>query len=222
MAGGKLLRLNLQFGIEQQGNRNIIDSTGMYFTPSQRHFDRGSEVQDTGQFNCQQRVFGISGAAMMVCHDFYRDVSIAGEFFDEDFFAFREDADLSWRAQLLGWNCIYQPKAIGRHHRTVLPQRRRQLSRDINYHSVKNRFLMRIKNMDWGVRLRCFPWMWLRDMAIAAYIPLFERSSLGVLPEIRRLEGRMLKKRAEIQTRRRVGPRQIARWFSFRPASINV
>ena len=35
------------------------------------------------------------------------DVAIAGEVFDEDFFAYREDADLAWRAQLLGWDALY-------------------------------------------------------------------------------------------------------------------
>ena len=40
------------------------------------------------------------------------DIAISGEFFDADFFAYREDADLAWRAQLLGWKCLYNPQAV--------------------------------------------------------------------------------------------------------------
>ncbi len=75
------------------------------------------------------------------------DISIQGEFFDPDFFVYREDADVAWRAQLMGWRCIYTPLARGYHVRNVLPGNRRALPPEINMHSVKNRFLMRIKNM---------------------------------------------------------------------------
>ena len=41
------------------------------------------------------------------------DISIDGEFFDPDFFVYREDADVAWRAQLMGWRCMYTPYARG-------------------------------------------------------------------------------------------------------------
>jgi hypothetical protein len=67
-------------------------------------------------------------------------------FFDADFFAYREDADVAWRAQLLGWRCIYTPAAVGWHVRSVVPGKRRSITPSIKMHSVTNRFLMRIKN----------------------------------------------------------------------------
>lgn len=36
--------------------------------------------------------------------------------FDESFFMWCEDVDLSWRCQLLGWKCIYIPDAVIYHH----------------------------------------------------------------------------------------------------------
>ena len=75
------------------------------------------------------------------------DIAVDGEFFDSDFFVYREDADVAWRAQLMGWRCIYTPHARGYHVRKVLPGNRRALPPVINMHSVKNRFLMRMKNM---------------------------------------------------------------------------
>jgi GT2 family glycosyltransferase len=222
MAGGKMYRTTPDGKFVQFGEQRIFDSTGMYMTPSLRHFDRGSEMPDAGEFQSRQLVFGITGAAMLVCRNFYEDASIGGEFFDEDFFAYREDADLAWRAQLMGWNCLYEPEAVAGHLRKVLPERRRDLSPDINFHSVKNRYLMRIKNMDRSVRLRCFPFMWLRDLGIFAYVPLVERTSLGAFSAVRKLKGRMLEKRREIQSRRRVEPKEMTAWFSFSPRAIKL
>jgi GT2 family glycosyltransferase len=36
--------------------------------------------------------------------------------FDPRFFAFMEDADVSWRARMAGWRCLYEPRAIAYHH----------------------------------------------------------------------------------------------------------
>ena len=54
----------------------------------------------------------------------------------------------------MGWRCIYTPHARGYHVRNVLPGNRRALPPVINMHSVKNRFLMRIKNMTWDLYRR--------------------------------------------------------------------
>src|SRR5438093_615075 len=74
-------------------------------------------------------------------------MAASADFFDPDFFVYREDADVAWRAQLLGWRAIYTPGAVAWHVRSVLPGNRLAVPAAINMHSVKNRFLMRIKNM---------------------------------------------------------------------------
>ena len=124
-----------------------MDSTGIYFTPMLRHLDRGSQEVDNGHYLNFEYVFGATAAAALYRREMIDDISIHGEFFDSDFFVYREDADVAWRAQLLGWSCLYTPHARGYHVRNVLPGNRRALPAAINMHSVKNRFLMRIKNM---------------------------------------------------------------------------
>ena len=94
------------------------------------------------------------------------DVAIDGEFFDPDFFVYREDADVAWRAQLLGWRCMYTPQARGYHVRNVLPGNRRALPAVINMHSVKNRFLMRIKNMTPDLYRRNWVSITSRDLVV--------------------------------------------------------
>ena len=114
-----------------------------------------SEEPDHGQYERREYVFGATGAAAAYRSEMIADVSVNGEFFDEDFFAFREDADLSWRAQLMGWKCLYVPAAVAWHVRRVTPERFHQLPLVINWHSVKNRFLMRAKKFPSGYTCDC-------------------------------------------------------------------
>lgn len=198
---------------------STIDSTGMYFLRNLRHLDRGAEEIDRGQYNQMEYVFGASGAAALYRRSMIEDVSVAEEFFDEDFFAYREDADLAWRAQILGWRCLYTPSAVAWHQRRVTPQRRRQLPLAINWHSVKNRFLMRMKNASLGLCLRLFfPIIW-RDAMIAGYALLRDwRLISALLYPLRRLRS-LQKKRCWIQSHRRVSDREFLRWFDNRPVS---
>ncbi|MFQ5664695.1 MAG: glycosyltransferase family 2 protein, partial [Terriglobia bacterium] len=159
MVCGKLLRL------APDGSRPpvpLLDSTGIYFTPTLRHLDRGSNQPDRGQYERCEYVFGATAAAALYRCALIEDLAVDGEFFDEDFFAYREDADLAWRAQLAGWRCLYVPQALAYHVRRVFPENRRTLPLLLNYHSTKNRFLMRAKNIGWPLYWRLFLPMKLR------------------------------------------------------------
>ena len=161
-ATGKLLRMD---GI-------TIDSTGIVMLRSQRHLDRGAGEPDLGQYDQPEDVFGPSGAAGLYRFQALRDVAVDGEFFDENFFAYREDADLAWRLQLMGWKSIYVPQAVALHRRRVTPERRSQLPAAINYHSVKNRFLLRLNNMTAGLYRRDFWPITVRDAAVVGFVLL--------------------------------------------------
>lgn len=222
MAGGKLRRMDAQGREVLCRGRSVLDSTGIFFTPSQRHFDRGNGEEDRGQYDRRQLVFGITGAVLLCSREMLEDLRYGDEYLDLDFFAYREDADLAWRAQLRGWKAVYEPRACGLHQRCVIPSRRRQLSPLVNYHSLKNRYLMRAKNMDSAVRKRCLPYMWIRDTGIFLYTLLFEWSSLPAYREVWRLREKFERKREHVQTSRRVSPQEMARWFSFRPVARDV
>jgi GT2 family glycosyltransferase len=222
MACGKIFRMDRN-GEKIKGSTGyLLDTTGICFTPTQRHFDRGSNEEDLGQYDRAEYVFGVSGAVLFCKREMIEDLKVGGEFLDEDFFAYREDADLAWRAQLRGWRSVYDPAAGARHCRAVLPARRRELESLINYHSVKNRYLMRTKNMDRVVWRKCFPYLWLRDGGILVYMLLRERSSLAALSEVRQLKASTREKRRVIQESRTVSGDEIARWFSFRPVSFEL
>jgi GT2 family glycosyltransferase len=209
-ATGKLLRF------PDAGGRDVIDSTGIVMLPSQRHLDRGADREDTGQYARADEVFGASGAAALYRRAMLEEARIDGEYFDEDFFAYREDADLAWRAQLLGWSCLYVPEAIARHGRRVTPERRAQLPPEINYYSVRNRFLLRVKNQTAGHALRFLVPAVARDLQVIGYVLLREHASLGALRDVIRLWPRTWAKRRVIMARKRRPTRDMIAWFQRR------
>jgi GT2 family glycosyltransferase len=214
---GKLCAMPANFEVPAQ---HVLDSTGIYFTPSLRHFDRGSKQPDDGSYERFEYVFGVTGAAALYRRRMIQDISIGGEFFDSDFFAYREDADVAWRAQLLGWKCIYTPRAIAYHVRTALPSNRGSLSSAINMHSVKNRFLMRIKNISPGLYLGHFFAIMFRDLIVVAGCVLREFSSLPAFAFVIRNLRRTWAKRREVMRRRRASDEYVNAWFSSTPVSL--
>jgi GT2 family glycosyltransferase len=199
--------------------RGILDTTGMYMTRNQRHLDRGSGEVDRGQYDNREYVFGASGAAAFYRRTMLEEVKACGEYFDESFFAYREDADLAWRSLWLGWRCLYIPEARGYHVRRVLPERRASLPAAINMHGFKNRFLLRVKNMDAGTYARFFLPITARDLAALGYVIVRETSSLTALPLLFRALPRAWAMRRALQSQCRITARDMRSWFSNRPVA---
>lgn len=213
---GKLLSIRSNF---DPHDKQLVDSTGIYFTPMLRHLDRGSQEVDNGHYTEFEYVFGATAAAALYRRAMIDDISIDNEFFDPDFFVYREDADVAWRAQLLGWRCVYTPLAQGYHVRNVLPGNRRALPPEINMHSVKNRFLMRIKNMTGDLYRRNFFSITARDILVVGACILHEHTSLKAFWYLGKNWRRVVEKRREIMRRRKVKDEYIASWFSYEPIS---
>jgi GT2 family glycosyltransferase len=216
---GKLLTMSATFEIPA---KPVVDSTGIYFNPMLRHLDRGSQEVDNGHYLQYEYVFGATAAAALYRREMIDDISLDGEFFDSDFFVYREDADVAWRAQLLGWKCIYVPYARGYHVRKVLPGNRGALPPEINMHSVKNRFLMRIKNISPDLYRRNIFSITLRDVTVVLCCLVWEHSSLRAFWFLGRNWRKVMTKRAEIQRRRRVDHAYIASWFKYAPVSVEA
>ena len=227
MAGGKLFR-GEGYDIRRT---EVVDTKGIRMTRSGRHFDIGQGSRDgeddrglirleapsqPGEpvrppplFEC----FGVSGAAPLYRRTFIDDVTLDDQFLDEDFFTYREDADLSWRGQLFGWRALHAPDAAGVHVRTVTPAKRRQVPANLNMHSVKNRFLLRLKNEGLYLALRNGVFELTRDMVAVVASVAIERTSLPAFTWLWKNRRRMLAKRREVQRRRRVRDRELAKWF---------
>lgn len=200
-------RVGSAAGLLYREREDAVDSAGIRMTRSGRHLDiTDAPIERT-------EVFGVSGAAAMHRMSFLRAAAVEGEIMDEDFFAYREDADLAWRGRLLGWKALCEPRAIAHHVRRVTPEVRRALPPEVNMHSVKNRFLLRLKNEGPYLALRNAPFELVRDLVVIAASLTIERTSLPAFSWLWRNRGRVLAKRREIQKRRRVSDRELARWF---------
>ncbi len=88
-----------------------IDKAGHLIYPDGQNRGRGSGELDRGQYDSVEEVLWPDGCAAM-----YRRamlLEIGG--FDEDFFAYGDDAELGLRARICGWKCLYMPQAVVRH-----------------------------------------------------------------------------------------------------------
>jgi hypothetical protein len=86
-------------------------------------------------------------------------------------------------------------------------------------HSVKNRFLMRIKNATPGLYRRCWLPMTARDLVVILGCVFFEPKSLPAFWQLAKCWRAAWQSRREIMRRRRVSDAALVPWFQFEPAS---
>jgi N-acetylglucosaminyl-diphospho-decaprenol L-rhamnosyltransferase len=118
-----------------------LDCTGIFSTWYGRTYDRGQGALDDGRYDGPaERVPALCGAAMLCRRTALEDVAPDGEVFDESFFMYKEDIDLSYRLRDADWTLLYSPDVVAGHVRgvrTVIADpelqrrlRRRSLSND--------------------------------------------------------------------------------------------
>ena len=190
-----------------------LDACGMYLSPSWRHFDRGSGRMDRGQFSRAELVFGATGAGSLFVREALRDVAVDGQVFDETFHSFREDAELAFRLQERGWSVVYEPSAAIEHRRFNLPSRRAHMPPEVNFHALKNRYLLRLYHQTPGNLLVTGVPTAVRELGIVLYALLRERSSLAVYRWLWHHRSQAWRRRQLVQQRRTVAPRSVNRWF---------
>ncbi len=195
------------------GSRRL-DACGMRLTRTWRHLDRGSGQVDRGQYMVPERVFGASGAASLYRREALQDVAVDGEVFDPRFHSFREDAELSFRLRERGWEILYEPAAVAEHRRLNLPERRSAMPAMVNYHSLKNRYLLRLYHQTAGNLVRTLLPTLARDLMALAWVLLRERTSLPAYGWLWQHRREILQRRRLIQSRRTVPSAEINRWFS--------
>jgi hypothetical protein len=197
-----------------------IDKVGHAIWPDGQNRGRGSGAADRGQYGREEDVLWPDGCACM-----YRRAmidQIGG--FDEDFFAYGDDAELGLRARIAGWTCISTPAAVVRHHRGST------LGKDSARRLVlieRNRVLLALKLFPWSllwlnpfysaVRMAAGVLSSFRGEGDTAYFPGW-RGKLTMAWALLRgdlramaLAPRMLRKRREIGRLRRLSPGEVRR-----------
>ena len=93
-------------------SRDKIDKAGHLIYPDGQNRGRGTGETDRGQYDRLEETAWPDGCAAMYRKDMLD--FIGG--FEEDFFAYADDAELGLRARIAGWRCIYVPTAVVFHH----------------------------------------------------------------------------------------------------------
>jgi GT2 family glycosyltransferase len=201
---GKLLR-------PAEGGRPIIDTTGHLVYRSRRAVDRGEGETDQGQYDAGTRVFGVCGAAPMYRRAMLEETELEGEYFDEDFFAYFEDFDLSFRARLAGWDFAFVPEAVGRHHRGATGAKSSTRILALNH---VNRLFVMVKNDHPLSFLRHLPGIAYTEVRATAHMLSRRPAALGQAWFLFFSSlGKFLKKRRLIQGNRKVAWQQLEPWF---------
>lgn len=141
IAAPKILSLN--------GKR--IDSTGECYTVWGLPYPRGRGERDIDKYDNDAKIFGASGGASIYRVKMLQAIGL----FDEDFFAYYEDIDLSFRAQLAGWKVAFAPQAIVYHQIGATSGRVKDFT---TYQTLKNLPMLMWKNVPWSL----MPKVWLR------------------------------------------------------------
>ncbi|MCC6641478.1 MAG: glycosyltransferase family 2 protein [Deltaproteobacteria bacterium] len=166
-----------------------IDSTGLFLDRLRRVFDRG-QGKPAQRYAREEDVFGCTGAAALHRRAMLADVAEDGQAFDERLFAYYDDLDLSWRAQLRGWRCRYVPSLVVVHARAgrnavraAEGRRGRALEQRL---AVRNRLLVLLKCERLRDALAALPWLLPYELARLAYVALRAPGSLpGYLDALR-------------------------------------
>ncbi|MFC6231004.1 glycosyltransferase family 2 protein [Paenibacillus allorhizosphaerae] len=188
-----------------------IDSTGLIITKSRRAFDRGAS--QSSEFVFEEEVFGVSGAAAFYNREMVKDISIDDCFFDEDFFAYKEDVDVAWRARLLGWKAYYSPEALAYHERGWKKESRSQIPLRIRRYSYINRYKIIVKNDHWLYVLKHIIPILSYEVPSFLYFLMKEPLVLGSWKDFWNKFGDLLRKRKMVQSKRRARFGQLYSFF---------
>lgn len=135
-------------------DRNIIDDAGDFIKRKGSPFARGFEEKDSGQFDKEEFIFGACAGAAI----YKREVIETIGYFDDDFFAYYEDVDFSFRMQLAGFKCFYNPKAICYHKRGATTGSKSGFQTML---CEKNLIALRVKNYPFSTLIKWFPYFFL-------------------------------------------------------------
>ena len=195
-----------------------IDKAGHLIYPDGQNRGRGSGELDQGQYDRVEEILWPDGCAAM-----YRRAmidQIGG--FDEDFFAYADDAELGLRAQIAGWKCRYMPEAVVLHRRGATLGLRSSRRLEL---IERNRVLLAVKLFPWSL-LWLNPLYYALRLGAGVWAAIIGQGEVGKYPGVRgklqataalvqgdwqalALLPRMLAKRRDVARIRKLSPREV-------------
>ncbi len=181
-------------------DRRVLDGAGDALRASGLPYRLGHGERDRGQYGERAFVFGACAAAALYRRVILEEIGL----FDEDFFAYCEDGDLSFRAQLAGYRCLYVPDAIVYHVGSASTGGKR--SPTATRLGTRNSISLLVKDLPAPLIWRFLPSFLagqLGRLLVTASTGVLRAHLMGLDEAIRHLP-LMLQKRREVQKRRRI------------------
>lgn len=189
------------------GEWNVYHATGLAW--------RKNHAQPLSKADDQAReVFSACAAAGV----YPREAFQAAGGFDEDFFAYMEDIDLDFRIQLLGYQCLYQPRAVVRHIGSGSTGARSGFQLYYGHRNLIWTFVKNMPDLLFWLLLPSHICINLIYCLLGLFIPSGKEIWRGKRDAVKSL-GKAFAKRRCIQANRRVSVWQIAKLLDWNPFS---
>ncbi|EKD49806.1 MAG: glycosyl transferase [uncultured bacterium] len=211
---------------------DIIDAVGMELHRTGQATNIGEAEYDRGQYEEQMEIFGAAGTVPMYRRKALNDIKLKGkfalskeEYFDETFFAYKEDIDMAFRLLLRQWKSIYVPTAIAYHERSAvgagayhkgnlaIAEQRKNKSKFSKKVSFRNHHYILLKNLFLKNFLQNLPEIAWYEMKMWGYALIMEPylihdmfKTIGKIPL-------MLRKRKMIMKKRKINAKDMEKWF---------
>ena len=225
----------LRYDFKDHKPTKVIDVVGIKMLKSRRTICEGQGEIDNGQFEHEKEVFGPDGSVPIyskLALESIKLVTVEGsqgnvdsehEYFDEDFFLYKEDIDLAWRLRLAGWKTFYVPTAVAYHGRgsgeskskkySEIIKERKNISLFSKKLSFKHQRFMQIKNESLNLLFLHFPQFIFKEIGTWGYVFLVEGFAFEMLKDLARKIPLFLRKRKLVMETKTVADKELKRWF---------
>ncbi|MFN2289663.1 MAG: glycosyltransferase family 2 protein [Anaerolineae bacterium] len=207
--------------LERQPGVGLVTAQILLMHDANRINACGNDMHLTGFTMCRalgtQRRFddglteigAVSGAAFVIPHALYE--ALGG--FDESFFLYMEDSDLSLRARLAGYRCLYVPSSRVYHDYQL------RFGPGKVYYQERNRYAMLLKTFRWPTLLAMVPSLALGELVAWGFILLYKPQrwcdKLRAYAWLARRWQKLMQDRRQTQRLRRVPDRDLLRLCTY-------
>jgi GT2 family glycosyltransferase len=199
-------RLVRSTGMQADERLDRIDAVGMVIDRRRKNGLVGHN-ESVSRYLEASEVFGGDGACVLYRREVLEACAVGGEVLDEDLELWASDVDLAWRARLLGWRCMYEPRAVAWHMRFYSPTTRDGLPEAHRRLQFRNRLLMMVKNDSWADVRGDLHRIAFYELLALGHVLLRERHLLRAYAAALRGLPAARRRRAVVQAKRRRGVR---------------
>lgn len=229
---GKILKLmsasidpeSIGKGLRTPIRSNIIDTVGISILKNRKAIHRGEGKENNNIFMKEEQIFGVSGCCVLYKREALEGTKIYNQYFDESYFAYKEDVDLAWRLKMYGWEAWYTPDAVAYHYRGFsapsnnsskkIVESRKKVSKMLRSLSFTNHHITIIKNDFLSNIFFHSLHLIVHECKVILYAIFFEKFLLKNILKIIKMTPQALKKRKVVMTNKKISAKEMRAWFT--------